>query len=575
MPFFEQNLLRSSTANFDERKWVDEIRKTLDEEIEEETEIPVTIFAVPKTLFISDPNSYTPQEVAIGPYHHLRAELYDMETYKVAAAKRNQGELKNLKLQHIVAHLSELELKIRACYHRPVSFGSEALAWMMAVDVSFLFEFFEVCGVRKGKILTKVPSRLAHLISLSGHKTTHNAILRDIMMLENQIPLFVIKMLLKFQFSFPDEVLFDMLMELSQEVSPFKMADAAAGRKIEVKDCAHLLDFLYRFIVPLPMKSDASDAANIDLQDEEEGGEQADHETSKTPFSEPSHLRQLLSELWRILSRLSVRPMRLIKRMIFSRPVKVFVKLPWTILSKIPVIKLLKEPVERVFTFFQQDKEKKGDEQESSSTSSNTSKLPLLEEIKIPSVIQLSEVGVQFVPIHEGITSIKFDAKTLTFYIPIIKLDVNSEVVLRNLVAYEACSASGPLVLTRYIELMNGIIDTDLDARFLCRKEIIINHLKSEKEVADLWNGMSKSIRLTKVPPLDDLIGEVNNYYKGRWKVKLGRFMKKYVFASWRILTFLATILLLMLMSLQAFCQVYNCSRLFRIKALEPAFAPQ
>ncbi|KAL0354844.1 UNVERIFIED_CONTAM: hypothetical protein Sradi_3931300 [Sesamum radiatum] len=574
-------MLTSSTSNFDERKWVDEIRKTLDEEIEEETDqIPVTIFAVPKTLFISDPNSYTPQEVAIGPYHHLRAELYDMETYKFAAAKRNQGELKNLKLQDIVAHLSEKELKIRACYHRPLSFGSEALAWMMAVDVSFLFEFFEVCGVRKGKILTKVPSRLAHMISISGHKTTHyNAILRDIMMLENQIPLFVIELLLKFQFSSPDEVLFDMLMELSEKVSPFKMAVDAARRKIEVKDCAHLLDFLYRFIVPLPIKSDAlpaSDAADIELHDEEEGGDQqADHETRKTPFSEPSHLRQLLSELWRVLSRLSVKPMRLIKRLIFSGPVKVFVKLPWTIISKIPVINLLKEPVERVFTFFQQDKEKKGDEQESSSSSSNTSKAPLLEEIKIPSVIQLSEVGVQFVPIHEGITSIKFDSETLTFYIPIIKLDVNSEVVLRNLVAYEACSASGPLFLTRYVELMNGIIDTDLDARFLCRREIIINHLKSEKEVAELWNGMSKSIRLTKVPPLDDLIGEVNKYYKGRWKVKLGRFMKKYVFASWRILTFLATVLLLMLMSLQAFCQVYNCSRLFRIKALEPAFPQQ
>ncbi|KAL0319101.1 UNVERIFIED_CONTAM: hypothetical protein Sangu_2066300 [Sesamum angustifolium] len=501
-----------------------------------------------------------------------------METYKVSAAKRNQGELKNLKLQHIVAHLSEMELKIRACYHRPLCFGSEALAWMMAVDVSFLFEFFEVCGVRKGKILTKVPSRLAHLISLSGHKTAHNAILRDIMMLENQIPLFVIEMLLKFQFSSPYEVLFDMLMELSEKVSPFKMAADAARMKIEVKDCAHLLDFLYRFIVPLPIKSDAlpaSDVVDIALNDEEEGGEPEDHEKSKTPFSEPSHLRQLLSELWRILSRLSVRPMRLIKRIIFSGPVKVFVKLPWTILSRIPVIKLLKEPVERVFTFFQQVKEKKGDERESSSSSSNTSKVPLLDEIKIPSVIQLSEVGVQFVPIYEGITSIKFDTKTLTFYIPIINLGVNSEVVLRNLVAYEACSASGPLVLTRYVELMNGIIDTDLDARFLCRRGIIINHLKSEKEVAELWNGMSKSIRLTKVPPLDDLIGEVNKYYKARWKVKLGRFMKKYVFASWRILTFLATILLLMLMSLQAFCQVYNCSRLFRIKALQPAFTQQ
>ncbi|KAI3455273.1 hypothetical protein Pfo_011936 [Paulownia fortunei] len=561
-------MLRSLSSYFDEQQWVKQIRQTLDEEVGEETLNPVTIFGVPKPLMITDPDSYIPQQVAIGPYHHFLAQVYDMERYKVAAAKRNQKELQNVKLQDIVDHLIKFDLRIRASYHRPVSFGSEALAWMMAVDVSFLFEFFQVCGVKKGKVLTKFPSRLAHLIDLSRNKVVHNAILRDIVMLENQIPLFVMRTLLEFQFSsvdLADEMLLGMLIGLSKELSPFKMVECS--QRIAVKECAHLLDFLYHFIVP---KVEAPSEI-IDIHEEEgeeKEGEEKEGEEKENSFSKPSYLRQLLRVVLQILCNLKEGPGVWIKSIICSKPLQVIVQLPWKILSKIPVIKIMKQPIEQMFSGFHKDKEKKDDE-ESSSNSDNIHKPPLFEEITIPSVTQLYEVGVQFLPTNKGITSINFNEKTLTFSIPIIKLDINSEVVLRNLVAYEACSASGPLVLTRYTELMNGIIDTEEDVRLLCQRGIIINHLKSEREVADLWNGMSRSIRLTKVPSLDKVIGDVNKYYNGRWKVKFGKFMKQYVFGSWRILTFLAAIMLLLLMSLQSFCQVYSCSRLFPIKDLE------
>ncbi|CAI9786935.1 unnamed protein product [Fraxinus pennsylvanica] len=139
------------------------------------------------------------------------------------------------------------------------------------------------------------------------------------------------------------------------------------------------------------------------------------------------------------------------------------------------------------------------------------------------------------------------------------------------MVAYEACIVVWPMVLARYTELMNGIIDTEKDASFLRNKGIIINPLKSDKEVADLWNGMSKSIRFTNVSFIDKVIVDVNKYYNGRWKVKFGKFMKKYIFGSWQILSFLAANMLLLLTWLQAFCQVYSCRLIFPIKALELA----
>ncbi|KAJ3677266.1 hypothetical protein LUZ60_002990 [Juncus effusus] len=129
--------------------------------------------------------------------------------------------------------------------------------------------------------------------------------------------------------------------------------------------------------------------------------------------------------------------------------------------------------------------------------------------------------------------------------------DANTEIILRNLVAYEASVAKGPLVLARYTELMNGIIDTVEDVKILRKSGIILNHMKSDREVADLWNGMSRSIRLTRVPKIDQVIDNVKNFNNRKLKVKADKFLKKYVFRSWRILTLLATLILLVMTGLQ------------------------
>jgi len=171
--------------------------------------------------------------------------------------------------------------------------------------------------------------------------------------------------------------------------------------------------------------------------------------------------------------------------------------------------------------------------------------------------------GVNFLPTNGSIPSISFDAKTNTFHLPTIRLNVNTEVFLRNLVAYESSVGSRPLVITRYTELMNGIIDSEKDAKILREKGIILNHLKSDQEVANMWNGMSKSLRLSRVPFLDKTIGDVNKSYNNAMNIKIWKFMKSYVFGSWPVLTFLATMFLLFMTALQAFCSIYTCHRFF------------
>ncbi|GJT79289.1 putative UPF0481 protein [Tanacetum coccineum] len=57
---------------------------------------------------------------------------------------------------------------------------------------------------------------------------------------------------------------------------------------------------------------------------------------------------------------------------------------------------------------------------------------------------------------------------------------------------------------------MNGIINTEEDATFFRERGIVVNQLKSDQEIANLWNGMSKSVKLTKVPKMDKVIEDVN-----------------------------------------------------------------
>ncbi|KAH0982829.1 hypothetical protein GBA52_010006 [Prunus armeniaca] len=546
-----------SSAHFNEFEWVIQIQKTLEEELEDDGEIPVSIFNVPKALLASEPDSYIPQEVAIGPYHYLRPELYEMERYKVAAAKRTQKQLQCLKFQDLVEQLKKLEPRIRACYHKYLDFNGDTLGWMMAIAASFFLELLQIYGAKEGRVLTRVSSSMSHLVDVSGSKSAHHAILRDLVMLENQIPLFVSRRILEFQFTSleqADDLLLSMLMGLCKELSPFKVVDQDLP-KIQVSECAHLLDFLYQMITP---KLERRPSEIVEAEDE---GESTPHKGSKSSDDSPNFVKQFLQEVWKLLSKLNEGPVRLLKKLLVSGPVKVLFKLPWTILSNLPGFAMLKQPVSYLFST--QDKEETNPENENSSNS--ISKPPLIQEITIPSVSDLVKSGVCFVKTKGSVSTISFDPKTVTFYLPATSLDVNTEVILRNLVAYEVSNASGPLVLTRYTELMNGIIDTEEDVKLLREKGIILNHLKSDEEVANVWNGMSKSIRLTKVPFLDKTIEDVNKYYNGRWKIKMTKFMKVYVFGSWQFLAVLAGLLLLLLMTLQAFCSVYSCSRVFHI----------
>jgi hypothetical protein len=527
-----------------DQEWVIQISRALEEDLEDNAEgVPVSIFSVPKTLISFKPEAYIPQLIALGPYHRQRLELFEMEHYKLTSAKRVQKNLQLTKFCHLVNHIAESDSTLRAFYHRFLEFDRETLAWIFAIDASFLLEYLQTYSVETEGSLMRISSKMAHLIDYTRRKTTHHAILRDIIMLENQIPLFLLREVHSFYDQLHedhDQVLATMLMGFCKDLSPIKHINYQHFRE-ECFGRAHLLELLYHMVAPKLQL--VPDCEQQKPKEEEEIG----------------WFRKALKSFLTVLICINLAPLRLLSKIFKSKAIKLLIKLPFTILScvlrpgrKVDINNLISSA------------ENVAEEVDCASQKTKDKLSPLVEEIAIPSVSQLHKVGVKFRPTKGGLESINFDKCCGAFYLPVIHLDDNSEVVLRNLVAYEACIAPEVMAFTRFTELMIGIIDSEEDVRILREAGIILNRLKSDEEVATFCNGMTKSVRVTKVPILDKAIEGANTYYSGSWKVRMNVAMKKYVFGSWPCLTFLAANILILMSTLQAACTMYNCSKIFK-----------
>ncbi|CAL4931818.1 unnamed protein product [Urochloa decumbens] len=488
---------------------------------------------------------------------------------------------------------------------------------MMAIDVSFLLEFLQSFSKdNKQRALQRIPSRMSHLVDPSRMASSHSMLLRDIVMLENQVPLFLLLKALETRCSsaqLVQSVLSSMLIGFFQEVSTFR----GIGRPCtDINRHAHLLDFLYSNMVPKSTEESHVDAAMEDESCHRHGhrkrtlnsvmellvnrgskivsvitdfllrfllkfiatlpclsilGEPIEQLTQQNASeqrgasdvqnkSTSPQLEEIAVPSVTELAYTGVRKSTLnsVMELLVNRGSKIvsvitdfLLRFLLKFIATLPCLSILGEPIEQLT---QQTSEPRG-----ASDVQNKSTSPLLEEIAVPSVTELAYTGVRFCPTVGDLSMIEFCSATATLHLPVIGVDVNSEVVLRNLVAYEAASAAGPLVLARYVELMNGIVDTEEDARLLRKSGVVLNHLKSDREVAELWNGMTRSVRLTRVPALDMVIDDLNRHHEGCWKVRVRAFVRARVLGSRELLACVAVVLLVLFLGLQAFCVLRGC----------------
>ncbi|CAM0908250.1 unnamed protein product [Alopecurus aequalis] len=515
-------------------RWVRAVRRLMQASAEELGAV-AKVLDVPKLLRETKPEAYAPQHFAIGPYHYQRPELKDMERYKLAAAKRAEKLFAaGLSFNDLVHRLVAKQHTVRALYHRFLEMSDQTLALMMAIDTCFLLDFLEGYHVKEA----------THMVTSSTNWINH--MVRDAMMLENQIPLFLFAESLQLRHA-SEEVAADamcaVLDHFIRDVCPVKTTALALDCDILAGN-AHLLELLYNFLMPASVFI-TEDAGELPPPVPEEI---LSMDALEQQVPDYDKVKQACMQV----SSLDIAPVQFIKRNLSTVS-----SLPGRIMSKVPFLAGLMPLLGKLFASANVEALLEGVNMSSVTDS------PLVHEIKIPSVEKLSTCGVRFVPALEGIAGIAFDAATATLTLPVIHLDSNTEVILRNLVAYETAAVRGQHVMARYTELMNGIIDTAKDVKILRECKIVFNGMKSDKEAADMWNGMCRAVRPSKVPLMDTVIKEVNAYRSSRASVKAKKLIKRYVFGSWKILTLLATIVMLLMTALETFCTAYDCKPWF------------
>ncbi|KAK1588315.1 hypothetical protein Q3G72_021996 [Acer saccharum] len=184
-------------------QWVISIKEKLNQASQDDaagTWGKLSIYKVPQHLREGDYDhkAYVPQIVSLGPYHHGRKRLRQMDRHKwrslYVVLKRTNQDIKVY-----IDSMRELEEKARACYEGPICLSSNEFVEMMVLDGCFVLELFQ--GAALGFMKLGYP-RNDPVFAMRG---SMHSIQRDMMMLENQLPLFILDQLLGLEFGDPDE----------------------------------------------------------------------------------------------------------------------------------------------------------------------------------------------------------------------------------------------------------------------------------------------------------------------------------------------------------------------------------
>ncbi|KAG6512618.1 UPF0481 protein At3g47200-like [Zingiber officinale] len=161
-----------------DRDWVVSLENRLSDTNSRDRYIEPTIYRVSDILKSVDPQAYEPLIVSLGPYHRDKPHLQAMNHRKRKSVKFVLEQNPGVALADYLDRIKDLETIARDVYSEEVEMTSNSFAEMMLLDGCFVI----------------------HTI-MEGHtRRTRNVVVRDIFMLENQLPFILLETLFESAF---------------------------------------------------------------------------------------------------------------------------------------------------------------------------------------------------------------------------------------------------------------------------------------------------------------------------------------------------------------------------------------
>ncbi|XP_044476398.1 UPF0481 protein At3g47200-like [Mangifera indica] len=135
------------------------------------------IYRVPECIRTGNEELHTPVLISIGPLHHNKQKLAVMENKKKQYVKSFLQRTTFQRIDHILSFIKDNEKTIRACYAEASTLGSSEFVMMILYDSIFIIELF---------LIEKLQDRC----DISADKIS---LCRDLLLLENQLPHFVLQ----------------------------------------------------------------------------------------------------------------------------------------------------------------------------------------------------------------------------------------------------------------------------------------------------------------------------------------------------------------------------------------------
>ncbi|XP_028760100.1 UPF0481 protein At3g47200-like isoform X2 [Neltuma alba] len=179
--------------SIDEKVLSNSLAKRLEDKLEKLPPLSpeCCIYRVPAELREGNEKSFTPQVISIGPLHHNNEKLKDMEQHKMRFLNDFLSRIQ-VSLDDCVELLRRKEVKLRNCYADPIEFDSDKFIEIILIDAAFIVEVFLRNSISSDDYKVQ-NNRHDHFF---GRPWKLKFIKNDMLLLENQVPFFIIEDLL-------------------------------------------------------------------------------------------------------------------------------------------------------------------------------------------------------------------------------------------------------------------------------------------------------------------------------------------------------------------------------------------
>ncbi|KAL2346773.1 hypothetical protein Fmac_000773 [Flemingia macrophylla] len=445
------------------------------------------IYRVPFTIRRHKDDAYTPMVVSIGPFHHnTLPRLHNMEIHKLyyckAFLQRTQATSDTW-----IRYIESVEPKFRRCYSETLPFSTEQLMKIIFVDSGFILELFYRYYDRKWSSYD-----VCLLTPEMGM-----AIREDMLLLENQLPFFVLEDIFNMSTSaHAHNSNIPSFIQLTFNYFNCYNTYELSYNNISIR---HFTDLLRTFHPPPSM---------IDVDEPETQL----HSATELPACSWKGAKERFCT-FQCINRVLGRVKHELRRM--------------------------KLKTKHVLSCHSEN----GSEPDT--------------EAHLPSATELSEAGVKFeVNNNENMCLLDLKFKKPILKIPQLTVEDSTEMLFRNMVALEQCHYHKESYITAYVEIMDFLINTSRDVDFLVRKGILINWLGDAESAANLFNGLAKNILSSNVSGYQPLYRDLNAFHKNRWNNLKSTLRRDYCKTPWQTAATFAAILLLILTLVQTVCSI-------------------